>query len=63
MQQGNVIPLDSALAMDAATYGLAHQLPLADSVVYATARKFDTTLWTQGTDFKSLDKVRFYSKS
>jgi predicted nucleic acid-binding protein len=53
----------SALAMDAATCGLTHQLPLADCVIYATARKFDATLWTQDVDFKPLDNVRFYSKS
>ena len=62
MKQGKVIPLDSALAMDAATYGLAHKLPLADSIIYATARKYDATLWTQDVDFKPLDKVRIYSK-
>ena len=63
MKQGKVIPLDSALAMDAATYGLAHKLPLADSIIYATARKYDATLWTQNMDFKSLENVRFYSES
>lgn len=62
MQQGKVVPLDSALAIDAATYGLAYKLPFADSVIYATARKYDATLWTQDVDFKSLDKVRFCSK-
>lgn len=62
MLQGKVVPLDSALAIDAATYGLAYKLPLVDSVIYATARKYDATLWTQDVDFKPLDKVRFYSK-
>lgn len=63
MKQGKVVPLDSALAIDAASYGLAHKLPLADSVIYATACKFDATLWTQDSDFKSLKKVRYYSKA
>ena len=63
MQQGKVVPLDSELAIDAATYSLAHKLPLADSVIYATARKFDATLWTQDIDFKALKKVRYYSKA
>ena len=62
MQQGKVVPLDSGLAIDAASYGLAHKLPLADSVIYATACKFDATLWTQDSDFKSLKKVRYYPK-
>jgi predicted nucleic acid-binding protein len=63
MKQGKVVPLDSGLAIDAATYGLAHKLPLADSVIYATARKFDATVWTQDVDFKSLEKVRYYAKA
>lgn len=62
MKQGKVVSLDSELAIDAATYGLAHKLPLADSIIYATARKFDATLWTQDVNFKSLGKVRYYSK-
>lgn len=63
IKQGKVVPLDSELAIDAASYGLAHKLPLAESVIYATARKFDATLWTQGIDFKSLKKVMYYSKA
>lgn len=63
MQQGKVIPLDAELAVDAATYGIHHKLPLADSVIYATARKFDATLWTQDADFKTLKKVRYYPKA
>ena len=63
MQQGRVIALDSELAIDAASYGLAHKLPLADSVIYATARKFDATLWTQDSDFKALQKIRYYPRN
>ena len=33
MQQGKVIPLDCELAIDAASYGIAHKLPLADSII------------------------------
>ena len=63
MKQGKVVPLDSELAINAATYGMTHKLPLADSIIYATARKFDATLWTQDMDFKALKKVRYYSKA
>jgi toxin FitB len=63
MQQGKVIPLDVELAIDAATYGTSHKLPLADSIIYATARKFGATLWTQDSDFKTLKKVRYYPKA
>ena len=62
MEQGRVIVLDGALAIDAAQYGIEYKLPLADSIIYATARKFDAVIWTQDVDFKSLEGVKYYSK-
>ena len=62
MEQGRVIALDGALAIDAAQYGIEYKLPLADSIIYATARKFDAVIWTQDVDFKSLEGVKYYSK-
>jgi len=62
MEQGRVVSLDSVLAIDAAQYGVEHKLPLADSIIYATAKKFDALIWTQDIDFKSLEGVRYYSK-
>lgn len=62
MEQGKVTPLDSALAIDAAQYGVDCKLPLAGSIIYATARKFDVLIWTQDIDFKSLEGVKYYSK-
>ena len=62
MEQGKVVPLDSALAMEAAHYGIEHKLPLADSIIYATARKFDALIWTQDCDFESLKGVKYFAK-
>ena len=61
MEQGKVVPLDSELAIDAAVLGLKHQLPLADSIIYATSQKHGAVLWSQGSDFKGLDGVRYFS--
>jgi predicted nucleic acid-binding protein len=63
MQQGEVIDLTSAIAVAAAAFGIEHKLPLADSVVFATARLHDATLWTQDADFKGLPNVRYRAKS
>ena len=63
MEQGKVIPLDSTLAIDAAQYGVELKLPLADSIIYATARKFDAIVWTQDADFKLLEGVKYFTKS
>lgn len=62
MEQGKVIALDSVLVIDAAQYGIDLKLPLADSIIYATAQKFDAIVWTQDKDFKSLEGVKNYSK-
>lgn len=62
MKQGQVVPLDETLALQAAKLGLEHKLPLADSVILATAQAFDATLWTQDADFDGIDGVRFISK-
>lgn len=62
MKQGKVIPLDSELAMDAAKFGLIHKLPLADSIIFATAQKYTAVLWTLDNDFDGLENVRYISK-
>ena len=60
MQQGKVVELDAALAIDAAVVGLKYKLPLADSIIYATASKFSAVVWTQDADFKALPDVQYF---
>ena len=62
MQQGQVVDLDGPLALAAAKLSADDRLPLADSVVLATARRFDAILWTQDGDFDGLPNVRFRQK-
>ena len=59
MQQGEVVELTAPLALSAATLSVKHKLPMADSIMYATARAFSATLWTQDADFEDLPHVRF----
>ena len=63
MQQGHVVALDAALALLAATLGARHKLPLADSIIYATAQQGDALLWTQDADFEGLSNVKFLAKN
>lgn len=58
MQNGRVIDLDLSISLEAARY----QLPLADSIIYATAMRFASTLWTQNEHFEKLSNVRFFAK-
>lgn len=59
MQQGTVVDLDSRLALVAARISLERKLPMADSVILATARASGATVWTQDVDFKGLAGVQF----
>ncbi len=63
MQQGRVIPLDGVIAVNAARLGILHRLPLADSIIYATALSADAIVWTQDADFEHLPGVRYFAKS
>lgn len=62
LHQGELIPLDSALALAAAAVGVQHKLPLADSIIFATAQQFGATLWTMDADFRKLPNVRYVAK-
>jgi len=62
MEQGTVIALDGELAINAAVFSVELKLPLADSIIYATAKKFDAVVWTQDEDFKGLESVKYYPK-
>jgi predicted nucleic acid-binding protein len=58
MQQSEVVEIGLPLAMDAALNGL----PLANSLIYATARHHDAELWTQDAHFEGLAGVRYFPK-
>lgn len=59
MRRGRVIDLDADLAVAAADLSADLKLPLADSVILATARAFNATLWTQDSDFDGLEDVEY----
>jgi predicted nucleic acid-binding protein len=62
MQQGRVIELSSAIALLAAKLSLDVKIPMADSIILATAQIHDAVLWTQDDDFEGLPGVRYFPK-
>ncbi len=54
LRRATIAPVDETLALEAADVSLAHGLAMADSLVYATARRFGATLVTGDTDFEGL---------
>jgi predicted nucleic acid-binding protein len=62
MLQAAVVPLDAGIAVAAARLSLALRLPMADSMILATARQYGATLWTQDAQFEGLPDVRYYAR-
>ena len=62
MRSGVVIPIDASIAAKAADLFIKHKLPLADSLIYATALAHNATLWTQDDDFAGLPHVKYFPK-
>jgi toxin FitB len=58
MERGHVVELDRNLALEAAANGL----PMAGSLIYATAQAHHATLWTQDAHFDGLPGVKYFPK-
>lgn len=59
MCRGRVVDVDLVLCRAA----IAHALPLADSLIYATAQAHGATLWTQDRHFEGLSGVNYFAKN
>lgn len=57
MQRGQVVDLDSRLALAAAQLSHSLQLPMADSIILATARDHQARLHTMDSDFRGISDV------
>jgi predicted nucleic acid-binding protein len=62
MSLGKVIDLSLPISLSAAKLSLEYKLALADSIILATARANNATLWTQDEHFKDLEDVKYIKK-
>lgn len=62
MQQAKVVEVNSTIAIQAAKFSFEQKIPLADSLIYITARQNNAIVWTQDVDFKDLDGVKYFKK-
>jgi toxin FitB len=62
MQKGTVVDLTSGLAITASKLSVEHGLPMADSIILATAREFNALIWTQDSDFERFPGVKYFPK-
>ncbi len=62
MSLGTVVDLDRTIALRAAQISVETKLAMADSIILATARGYNATLWTQDEHFRDLEGVRYIEK-
>ena len=62
MSRGQIVLLNAELAIAAARLSLQLRLPMADSIILATAQAYDATLWTQDVDFEDVAGVQYVRK-
>jgi predicted nucleic acid-binding protein len=62
MKQGRIVPLGEDIALKAGIISLRFKLPMADSIIYATAQMEKAVLWTQDEHFKNLPQIKFKGK-
>ena len=63
MQQGQVVELTASLALVAAKVSIEYRLPMADSILLATAQTYAATLWSQDADFELIAGVKYVAKT
>ena len=62
MTQGTTVDLTAGLALQAAKISLECKIPMADSIILATARVNEAVVWTQDQDFKGMEGVKYFPK-
>lgn len=62
LRAGRIVDLTLSLAIAAAAISSSDKLPMADSIILATARAENAVIWTQDADFEKITGVKFRAK-
>jgi predicted nucleic acid-binding protein len=62
MQQAQIVELTSSIALTAAKISVEYRIPMADSIMLATARLCHAILWTQDSNFEKIEGVKYLGK-
>jgi toxin FitB len=60
MEQGKIVDLDRATALEAARLAIEYRIAMADGVMLAIAQRHRAILWTQDVDFDGLPGTKYY---
>lgn len=62
MKLAKVIDLNESIAIYAAKVSIEKKIPMADSIIYATAEIYNATIYTQDEHFSKLPNVKYFKK-
>ena len=62
MSIGILADLTREIAIEAAYISAESQIAMADSIILATTRAYNATLWTQEADYKGVEGVQYIEK-
>ena len=62
MHRGIVAELNSSIALQAAELSCTLKIPMADSIILATAVEYNAVLWTQDEHFQHIKGVKYFPK-
>ena len=62
MMLGRIVDLNAVIALSAGKLSFELKLPMADSIISATARAYDAVLWSQDGDFKDIPRAQYVEK-
>ncbi|WP_417916845.1 type II toxin-antitoxin system VapC family toxin [Candidatus Electronema sp. JC] len=62
MRQGKVADITCEIALTAAKISHEQRLPMADSIILATAQVYEAVIWTQDAHFKGKPLVKYFAK-
>ena len=63
MQQGRVVALDTAMALDAGRLAVTHGVSASMGAVLATAERHDATVWSLDESVRGVPGVRYRAKA
>jgi predicted nucleic acid-binding protein len=60
MQRGQIVELNIQIAIAASRLSVEYRIPMADSIILATALEFKAVIWTQDSDFENINNVKYF---
>lgn len=63
LEESEIVSLTQSISLLAADLSLEHQIPMADAIVYATAKTRQAKLITSDNHFEKLDNVVYLKKN